>query len=322
MLDVMFYEVFLEEESFFRRLLPKHIKADFTSKTIQEDPNHELLSSVISIRTQSCIPKVWAQRLKGILARSTGYDHLLEYRKSTNLHIPCGYLADYCSRAVAEQAALIIMALMRKLEKQLSCFNAFKRDDLTGYECQGKNVLVIGVGHIGAEIVDICRGLRMNVCGVDIAPKINDLKYVPLEKGIPWADIVVCSLPLTTTTCGLLNFDLLKHAKSGMIFINISRGEISPISDLRKLLSKGILGGLGMDVYQEESHLAEYLRGHCKVVKESTQEILRLKEMDNVLFAPHNAFNTYEALERKVKKSIESIEMFLSEQRFLYPIPE
>jgi phosphoglycerate dehydrogenase-like enzyme len=63
---------------------------------------------------------------------------------------------------------LLMMALLRKLPRQIEQFSHFERNGLTGAECLNKNLLVVGVGRIGSEIVRIGQGLGMNVTGVDI----------------------------------------------------------------------------------------------------------------------------------------------------------
>ena len=193
----------------------------------------------------------------------------------------------------------------------MHCFDTFIRDGLTGFECCGRGALVIGVGHIGSQIVDMAQGLKMTVKGVDIAQKPAHLEYVSLTEGIPWADVIFCAASLTPQTTGMLNYELLQHAKAGAIVINVARGEISPIRDLKKLLDEGILGGLSLDVYSEENVLADGLRGHSTASQSNIQGILELKDRDNVLFTPHNAFNTQEALMEKVRLSTQAVKMFL-----------
>ncbi len=322
MYDIIFYEVFKEEENAIQRYLPGTVKAQFISRTIQEAGGNHPSAPIISIRTQSRIPDHWAQNLKGILTRATGYDHLLEYRRRTKSKIPCGYLPNYCSRAVAEQAILLMLGLMRKLPLQVKNFDHFKREEMTGFECQGKNILVVGVGRIGREVVDLGLGLRMNVKGVDINPKLKGILYVSLIKGIPWADVVVCALPLTNKTRKLLNYQMLKRASQGLIFINIARGEISPLQDLKRLLAEGILGGLGLDVYEKENFLAEALRRGTHKNHPLLRSISELKRKYNCLFTPHNAFNTVESVERKAKESVESVLYFLKRKTFPDPIPQ
>jgi D-lactate dehydrogenase len=321
MIDVIFYEVFEEEEKALKKYLPSDIHAEFTDKTIQERKGHKPPAELISIRTQSEVPAGWAEGIKGVLTRSQGYDHLEVFRRVTGGKVPCGYLNNYCARAVAEQAVLAMMALLRKLKKQIACFDTFKRDGLTGFECRGRKALVVGIGNIGSQIVDIAQGLRMAVKGVDIERKLKDLSYVSLSEGIPWADAVFCALPLTPETRGMFNYNVFKKARPGLIFINIARGEIAPEEDLKRLLSDGLLGGLSLDIYSQESSLANYLRGSGGIKNPSNQTVLDLKENSNVLFTPHNAFNTQEALEKKAERSAASVISFLRTGKFPYPLP-
>ncbi len=322
-IDVVFFEVFEEERNLFEKSCPSHIKAEFRKETIQESHIKKCPSSLISIRTQSKIPESWSGNLQGILTRSTGYEYVYKYCKKTKSEALCGYLPSYCSRAVGEQAILLMMSLFRKLKKQTTNFNVFNRDGITGIQCQDKKILVIGVGNIGAEIVDIAKSLRMKVAGVDIDKKFPNVEYVDLDAGLAWADAVICALPLTEETRGMLEYNTLQKVKNGAIFINIARGEITPLQDLNRLLDEGILGGLGLDVYENEKIIAECFRGDKALEDQESVKIIRkMKSRDDVIFTPHNAFNTKEALEEKVEQSIKSAVTFFSEKRFPYPIPQ
>ena len=321
MIDVMFYEAFEEEEKEIKKRLPGDIRARFTPGTISELGQKKSPAELISIRTQSHIPLEWAKHVKGILTRSQGYDHLLTFRREAGADIAYGYLGNYCARAVAEQAILMMMALLRKLKKQTQQFNLFARDGLTGKECQGRRVLVIGVGNIGSEIVDIAKGLKMSVCGVDIAPVIKEIDYVSLSEGLAWAEVVFCALPLTEQTEGMLDYSSFQKTKPGLVFVNIARGEISPVEDLKKLLDEGTLAGIGLDVYPEEGTLADSLRARQSAQTSQVRTILELARDDRVIFTPHNAFNTAEALEQKASRTVAAIVSYLENKAFPFPVP-
>ncbi|OGX37828.1 MAG: hypothetical protein A3C36_05920 [Omnitrophica WOR_2 bacterium RIFCSPHIGHO2_02_FULL_52_10] len=318
---VIFYEAFDEEASAIRKFLPGDLNAVFTWKTIQEQGDSSPPAELISVRTQSRVPKEWGKRIKGILTRSRGYDHLTAFRRETGLDIPCGFLDDYCGRAAAEQAVLMMMALLRKLKKQAGNFRAFSRDGITGAQCKGRRAFVAGVGHIGAEIVDITKGLRMEVKGFDIEHKIKGLVYVPLAEGIAWADVVFCALPLTEATRGMIGYEALKQGSPGKIFVNVARGEISPAGELKRLLEEGAVGGIGLDVFPEESALAHRLRAGTESSNQEVKTVLELAERDEALFTPHNAFNTQEALEQKAALSAQAVKQFLARGTFPLAVP-
>lgn len=319
--DVFFYEAFAEETLSLRRLLSPDVRAGFTPLTVQECLFSVPPSPFISIRTQSVIPPGWAGLLQGILTRSTGYDHVNRFRVETGSDIPAGYLPRYCSRAVAEQALLLWMALLRKLGQQMRRFERFERDGLTGGECLGRTLLVAGVGNIGSEICRLGRALGMEVMGVDILRKHRNVRYVGIEEGLARADVIVCAMNLTPENRGYFSYELLKRARRGAVFVNIARGELSPHRDLLRLLDEGYLSGAALDVFENESGLAVSLRSGVQGDNEDVRACLEFLKRENVILTPHNAFNTAEALERKAGQSVEQVERFLTDKAFLWQTP-
>ena len=322
MYDVFFYEAFEEEVVLLKDALDKNIKAGFSWMTIQEKADSKPPAQLVSIRTQSIVPEAWSENLSGILTRSTGYDHLRQYLKKTQHSLAGGYLPLYCNRAVAEQAMLLWMALLRKLNQQVSQFHHFNRDGLTGEETLNKTLLVVGVGNIGSEVSKIGQALGMKVLGVDLIEKFNFVEYTAIETGLPLADIVVCAMNLNKLNRRYFSYDQLLKAPRGVIFINIARGEMSPAKDLLRLITEKHLGGLGMDVYNQEALLAVALRNQSPVADEELQATIQLAKMPNVIFTPHNAFNTAEALVRKSQQSAQQVISFIKSGKFLWFIPQ
>jgi len=315
--DVFFYEAFEEEAAAIAAALPDSICAGFTDQTIQEHNTVEPPARIISLRTQSQIPDAWAGKIDALLSRSTGFDHLVAYRARHPDGPACGYLPLYCARGVAEQAMLLWTALSRKLPAQLKQFETFHRDGITGREIAGKTLLVAGVGNIGSEIVRIGQGLDMTVFGNDPVQKHDFVDYVELDEKIDEADIIVCAMNLTDENHGLFDYARLSQAKPGALFINIARGELSPADDLLRLLEEKILGGVALDVYENESDLAVSLRAGD--INENA--VLKLNARADVLCTPHNAFNTEEAVVRKSDQSVEQVENFLKTGSFLWDVP-
>lgn len=319
-MDVFFYEAFEEEAAELRSLLGTGISYDLDEKTLQDTGHREPPARLISIRTQSIIPPSWAGKIDGVLSRSTGYDHLIAYRAQINVKLPCGYLDEYASRAVAEQAMLLTLSLLRKLPQQMKQFGAFERDGLTGFECLGRNLLVIGVGRIGSEIVKIAKGMGFIVRGVDIVPGKPDVSYVSRDEGVRWADVIVCSMNLTPENRNYFNYPLLKNARKGTMFVNIARGEHSPLNDLARLVEEGNLGGVGLDVYEDEQKLATALRNPSVNVGADLDALKRLERHANVILTPHNAFNTIDAVRRKSQMSVEQVKHFLRQEDFIWKL--
>jgi D-lactate dehydrogenase len=320
--DVFLYETFEEEKAAIAQYCPPEINAGYTWKTIQESGHTKPPAPIISLRTQSVIPPAWADKLTAILSRSAGYDHLARYQQETEADIQYGYLPVYCVQAVAEQAMLLWMALLRNLPRQVQQFKQFRRDGLTGSECRGKTLVVTGVGNIGHQIVQLGKALGMTVFGVDIDPRHDDVDYLNIAEALPRADIIVCAMNLTADNPNYFSYDRMQAVSPGTLFINIARGELAYTADLLRLLDEGRLGGIGIDVYNRESELSVMLRdnrqqsGHPEV-----QAVLELRRRDHVIMTPHNAFNTAEAVQRKASQSIEQLQHLKQHGTFHWSAP-
>ena len=331
--EAAFYEAFEEEERELRQLLPKGHRYLFTWKTIQESGHKLPVARLISTRTQSAFPPSWAGALDAIITRSTGYDHVSAYISAHAPGLKAAYLPDYAARAVAEQAMILWASCLRNLKTQMDCFPRFHRDGLTGREIQRKTILVAGVGRIGSEIADIAHGLGMRVLGVDLVrnePLVRrtGMEYCSFEDGVPQADIIACALPLTKLTKGLFSGGLLSKAKPGCVFVNVSRGEISPSETLLELLDKGLLYGVGLDVYDQEKGLVSVLRDGAKcesLAKDAASSVdatLKLMRHPKAILLPHNAFNTEESVHRKSMHTALNLDEYFKTGRFLTPVPE
>ena len=325
-MDIFFYEAFDEEERALRRHLPDGVEAGFTWKTVQEHLEGETVDGpppapLISVRTQSEIPTDWATELEGIISRSTGYDHVQRYRAVSGVAVPAGYLPHYCARAVAEQALLLWMALLRRLPRQSDAFFTFTRDALTGRETEGRTLAVYGVGAIGSEVVRIGRGLGMTVLGVDIDPRHEGVDYVEPVDAMQRADVIVCAMNLTPDNVAYFDRALLEHAKQGAVFVNVSRGELSPPGPLAEAVTQGRLGGVALDVFDHESELGVALRDGRPSDDPVVTALLELSKRPEVICTPHNAFNTEEAVERKSADSAAQLAHFRAEGAFKWPVP-
>ncbi len=318
--DIYFYEAFEEEEAALKSFLTAEVRAGFTWKTIQEAGHVAPPAPVISTRTQSIYPGDWAGRLSAILSRSTGFDHLLRYREAHGFDKPMGYLPLYCNRAVAEQALMLWLMLMRRAPRQVERFNRFERDGLTGRELGGKTLAVYGVGHIGYEVARIGDALGMRVLGVDIVQKHDDVRYVDPAAAAREADVIVAAMNLTAENRGYFDKTFWQRCKRGLFFVNISRGELSPATALEEAMDSGIIAGLALDVFNHEKELAARLRGGEESRDGEVAALLRLRERDTVILTPHNAFNTVESVARKSRQSIEQFMHYRETGRFMWSV--
>jgi D-lactate dehydrogenase len=318
---MVFYEVFEEERQAMERHLPEGLDAAFFRETVQESGHERAPAPFVSIRTQSVMPVEWVSQIRAVLTRSTGYDHVLSFLDAARADIPAGYLPSYCSRAVAEHALMMWISLMRRLPVQTERFRRFERDGLTGLECLGKTLAVVGVGSIGTEVCRIGGALGMEVLGVDIVKRHPSISYVTPHMAVENAHVIVCSMDLTDANRGYFSRGLLGRARRRPVFINVARGEFVDAADLLGLLEEGILSGVGLDVYADEGALAQALRSGAAPGGGPARSLLEMSRRTDVLFTPHNAFNTAESVDRKARQSVSQALHFLSHSTFVWNVP-
>jgi D-lactate dehydrogenase len=196
----------------------------------------------------------------------------------------------------------------------------FSPHGLTGTDIEGKTLGVIGTGKIGQKMVKYARGMGMKVIAVDVikdelAAKQLGFKYVELEECLKTADFVSLHVPYVPETFHMINKKNIKLMKKGSYLVNTARGPVVETEAIVWALNEGILAGVGLDVVEEESNLESMsMVMSSRPTKDDLQEVLSfhmLRDRDDVVFTPHNAFNTTEAIERRVKTDIESIKQFI-----------
>lgn len=320
--DVFFFEAFSEEAQALREQLPAGWTAGFAAETVQESGIEDIPAELISIRTQSILPLSWASRMRALVTRSTGYDHVRRYREQVpSADFQAGSLPLYCHRAVAEQALLLLLALLRRLPQQTRQFERFERSGLSGREMAGLRLLVVGVGNIGSELARLARNCGMQVRGVDLVERWEDIDYCSIDEGLPWAEAVACCMNLTDENRAYFDADRLSRMGRGSILVNVARGELSPLDALADALESGQLGGLGLDVYEDEPGLGVSLRSASRQEGWPHWEALqRLRAHPNHICTPHNAFNTRESVQRKAAQTIEQFVHFRQQGRLCWTI--
>ena len=319
-IQLAFYEVFAEEEAELRRQLAgAPFTATFCPVTVQESGHPPPAQALVSIRTQSRLPATWWPGTLGLLTRSTGYDHLLPLRGAQGAP-PLAALPEYCTRAVAEQAVLLWMSLLRRLPAQLRQMPRFNREQLTGRECAGSTLAIFGAGRIGHEIAGLARALSMQVVAVDPVIRHADLTYLPAEQALATSDVVVCAMNLHAANRGYFDAARWAQTRPGAVFVNVARGELSPPAPLLAALQSGHLAGAALDVYDDEDALGAALRmGGPAAAPVPWGALLAHPAM---LCTPHNAFNTAEALVRKCAYTVEQCRAFASQGTFRWPLAD
>jgi len=274
--------------------------------------------------------------LKLVTTRSTGFDHIdLAYAQEKNFAL--GYVPHYGENTVAEFAMGLILTVSRKLYlgvDRIKEDEGFSFDGLEGFDLKGKTLGVVGTGRIGAHVIKMAKGFDMHIVAHDAYPnealaKEHGFSYIPLEELLATSDVITIHVPYLPTTHHLINKQNIEKIKKGAILINTARGAVVETEALVIALQKGILGGAGLDVLEEEGVLKDeqgfWLRdADDDAPGVNLRTVLQdniLIDMPNVVVTPHNAFNTKEAKTRILDADIENITAFFKGGAAQNPIP-
>ena len=121
-------------------------------------------------------------------------------------------------------------------------------------------------------------------------------------------------VPLTPETKYIIRRETLSLMKPGAILINVSRGALIDTTALIEALKSGRLGGVALDVYEEEEGIFyEDLSGQVL----HDDELARLLTFPNVLITSHQAFLTREALTDIARTTVANLEALAAGQSFV-----
>ena len=191
---------------------------------------------------------------------------------------------------VAEHAFLLMMALDRNLfglDAALRTGNWIPQRPYLP-ELRGRNIMILGLGHIGQELVRWGKFLGMNITVLTRRPRqvrseISGLVFVggleDLPKHLPLADFVVVAIPAAPGTIDLIGSKEFQHMKSSAFIINVGRGPVVNEDALYLALQNKRIAGAGLDVWYH----------YPAPGQDGEPSRLPFHALDNVIMTPHKA---------------------------------
>lgn len=283
-----------------------YTNAEITEENIKKISDIDMLTVFVHTSvTKEILQKF--KNLKLIITRSTGFDHIdSEYCKEKGITVAS--VPGYGSETVAEYTFGFIMNIARKYTELniRSKAGNYEFSDLMGFDLSGKTIGVIGAGKIGRNTLQIASGFDMNLIAHDIyedkdaSAKIG-YKYVDIDTLLSTSDIISLHTPLNDYTANLLSHSNLLKVKKGAVLINTARGDLIQNVDLLWALENGVFSAVALDTIQDE-----------KLVLANTPNDIQKQILQNpaVIFTPHSAFYTKEAVTRILNTTVENIKSF------------
>jgi phosphoglycerate dehydrogenase-like enzyme len=215
-------------------------------------------------------------------------------------NIAIGWTGGINKLSVAEMVLGFMLMITRNLYFSSNMLKNAIWNKSGGFQLSGKTIGIIGLGHIGKEVVRLlkpfgCKLISNDLVSQDVFCTENNIKQVSKEEIFNLADIITIHTPYNKTTKGMINMNVLKSMKSSSYLINTARGGIVIEEDLKYALINNIISGAALDVYSEEPP--------------EDKDFLKLP---NLICTPHIGGNANEAVEAMGMEAIKHLKKYFN----------
>jgi phosphoglycerate dehydrogenase-like enzyme len=210
------------------------------------------------------------------------------------------YTAGDSGVSTIELTLALILSLLRRIPLVDRKMRTEPWPAIPGELFEGKTLGIIGLGRIGREVARLGRAFRARVlaCGKTLTEeraREAGAERVTLDRLLQESDIVTIHARSSAETRGLIGDREFALMKPGAFLVNTSRGPIVSEPALVRALEAGRLGGVGLDVYDEEPLPANH----------------PLRRFDHAVLLPHRGYATVEILRERFDHAMNNIIAFL-----------
>ena len=197
------------------------------------------------------------RNLKAIVSLGAGIDHVLA-DEQLPIHVPIiRTVGTDLTQRMKEYVALHVLRHHRELPAIQANQARQLWEQIVVPPAPQRRVGVMGLGNLGAAAADLLEQIGFEVRGWSRSPK--DLPGIQCFSGsegfgafLEGTEILVCLLPLTESTRGILNVDTFNRLKRGASIVNAARGPHLVDSDLVDALNSGQISSATLDVFHVE----------------------------------------------------------------------
>ena len=211
---------------------------------------------------------------------------------------------DAVTESTADLTWALILAVARRVREgerliREGRFRAWAPTMLLGVELNGATLGIVGLGRIGKAVAQRAAGFGMRVIHASATGGVS------LDELLERSDVVTLHCPLNAATRHLMDAQRLARMKRGAILINTSRGPVVDEAALVLALEAGVLGGVGLDVFENEPAV------HPGLISR-----------DDVVLLPHLGSATHETRARMATMALTDAARVLRGERPLHPVNE
>jgi D-3-phosphoglycerate dehydrogenase len=222
-------------------------------------------------------------RLRALVKWGVGVD-AIDLHACERLGVKFAHTPAMFGDEVADVAMGYVVMLLRHLHEIDRSVRAGGWLKPPGRSLGGMTLGVVGLGSIGAAVVERAKAFGMRVIGSDEFTKYQGDSAVQtsFDEVLENADVLVLACSLTPSSLGLVNASTLARMKPGSYIVNVARGALVVEADLVVALESGRIAGAGLDVFEHEPLLQDS----------------PLRRFNQCVFGSHNSSNTIEGVDR------------------------
>lgn len=269
-------------------LLSNNIEVDVITNFTPDELNQNINSyDGLIVRSATKVNKEVienAKNLKVVGRAGAGVDNIdINAAKQKNIIVmntPGGN-----TNATAEHTLALLLSLSRKISKAdiTTHKGEWAKKSLKGNEIKGKTIGIIGFGNVGKRFAQMCNALGLKVLIYSktfdtIRNEFPDYVSCDLNKILKEADIISFHCKPNPDGSSIISAKEINIMKKNVLIINTARGNLVSEIDLKDAIKNNTIGGVALDVFEEEPAKNNILFG-----------------LENVLLTPHIAASTAEA---------------------------
>ena len=269
-------------------LLSNNIEVDVITNFTPDELNQNINSyDGLIVRSATKVNKEVienAKNLKVVGRAGAGVDNIdIKAAKQKNIIVmntPGGN-----TNATAEHTLALLLSLSRKISKAdiTTHKGEWAKKSLKGNEIKGKTIGIIGFGNVGKRFAQMCNALGLKVLIYSktfdaIRNEFPDYISCDLNKILKEADIISFHCKPNPDGSSIISAKEINIMKKNVLIINTARGNLVSEIDLKDAIKNNTIGGVALDVFEEEPAKNNILFG-----------------LENVLLTPHIAASTAEA---------------------------
>jgi D-3-phosphoglycerate dehydrogenase / 2-oxoglutarate reductase len=190
--------------------------------------------------------------VRAVIFMGTGSATYIDMDDAARRNVQVYTTPGYGDQSVAEHAFALLFSAARGIVAMDRCIRAGAWAPSGGRQLKGEKIAVVGLGGIGARMVDLVLGVGMEVAAWNRTPCEHPAFVAELDEALDRAGAVSLHLSLNSETVGILGRRRLLLPKRGFILVNTARAGLLDEAAFLQSMADGQIGHAALDVFPEE----------------------------------------------------------------------